>query len=159
MLLLFLACSGGTSVGSDGPTLFEGVYAESQTQQWRPDGTNLATTLAIRIFTATRRCTPDEVYDSLSGFGVLTLWDTELGSELPPGSYSLAARAGAPEWLRAAGGYAWYAPGGAVGGSQAATSGTLTLSRVESAAVDGEVDLTLEDGTRIQGSFESRCAR
>jgi hypothetical protein len=159
MLLLTVACSQPTSVGSDGPTLFKGVYTEFKTQQWRPDA-DLATTLAIQIFTAARQCTPDEVHDSLSGYGILTAWVTESGQgPIPAGSYPIGGSAGSPPWLGAGGAYTWYALGGAEGGSQAATSGTLELSRVEASAVEGRVDFTLGDGTQIEGKFESTCPR
>ena|GEM_PF-3100873 len=100
-------------------------------------------------------CTPIDAGtppDTLAGISVNVV---KFGTALPgPGTYTVRTADGQP--IEGATAVYYTVVPGQFGDTLDVTTGVLRLTRVTDAAVEGQVDLTLEDGTVLSGSFLGR---
>ena len=155
-LLLALACGGGVETDvrtRSGPTQFSGVSAQFQHHQASLEGQPVQI-LSLGLYEIPLWCSATDAGTPPNSVTALVLEVIRFGANpVGPGTYELSRPTGEPKEAATGVYYRVITLDPSV--ALDVVSGTLSVSRADSAAAEGRVDLVLEDGTRIEGEFSA----
>lgn len=155
-LVLAIGCGGSvdTDVQSgSGPTRFHGVSAQFGHRQGGSEEQPVRL-LAIGIYDVPLWCSAADAGTAPETLAVLLIEIVKFSVEpVGVGTYSLYRHDGVLKEGSTA--YFYTLPWGPAAASVEGASGRVTMSRVDTSAAEGDLDLILEDGTHIEGPFSA----
>lgn len=160
LLLGLVACGGDADLAvqtRSGPTSFRARSALFQQRNGSLDGQSVQL-LAMALYDIPLWCSPTDAGTPPDDFVAILLEVAKLGTApVGPGDYSIREADGQPVEGATALYYSFVQ--GMPGRTLDVPGGSMHLSNVTDGSVEGDVDLTLEDGTVLGGSFSATTCR